>query len=373
MKKIVNIYNGYIASSDQGGGIKYVENLISLQKKYFNKIYLLSLGSGKKKILNISGTTVHFYPISKSHNWITFAIKLFLFLKKNKKKFINCNFHIHRLYFAPFIKAVKARKIIATIHTKTFEVFKHNFPYLKILVYFFIKIERIIIKYCVDELSFAGIFSKNLYKSRHNKLNKKLWYLPPAFDFKKSSNSSFFSGEKKKIILVVGRLSVGKRPFSALRLFEKAIQEDKYIRNNFKLCFVGHGELYNEINDYIKNKKLNKFILPIKKIQSTLMPSVYNSCYAVLFVSESEVNPFIIKEALVSGKPIFTTNVGTAQKLVSKKNGIIIPTKNPSQNVNKFIKFLKKNYKSKKVIQTSKEFILKDEKILSTNIKKIYE
>ena len=372
IKKIVNVYNGYIGINDQGGGIKYVENLIKIQKDHFKNIYLLSLGS-KKKIIKIKGTTVHFYPISKSYNWITFSVKLFIFLKKNESEFKDCTYHIHRLYFAPFIKIIKTKKIIGTIHTKTFEVFKHNFPYLKILVYFFIKIERIIIKYCVDELSFAGIFSKNLYKSRHNKLNKKLWYLPPVFDFKKSNNSRFFIKEKKKIILVVGRLSVGKRPLSALRLFEKAIKKDYYIKSNFKLCFVGHGELYNEINDYIKNKKLNKFILPIKKIQSTLMPSVYNSCYAVLFVSESEVNPFIIKEALISGKPIFTTNVGTAQKLVSKKNGIIIPTKNPSKNVSKFIKFLKKNYKSKKVIQASKEFILKDEKILSKNIKKIYE
>ena len=373
MKKIVNIYNGYIASSDQGGGVKYVENLIKLQKKYFNKIYLLSLGSGKKKILNISGTTVYFYPISKSHNWITFSIKLFLFLKKNKKKFINSNFHIHRLYFAPFIKIVKTRKVIVTVHTKTFEVFKHNYPYLKMLVYFFIKIERIIIKYFVDELSFAGIFSRDLYKSRHNKLKKKLWYLPPVFDFKKSSNSSFFKSEKKKIILVVGRLSVGKRPLSALCLFEKAIQKDEYIKNNFKLCFVGHGELYNEINDYIKDNKLKKFILPIKKIKSSLMPTVYNSSNAVLFVSESEVNPFIIKEALTSGVPIFTTNVGTAKKLVFKKNGIIIQIKNPSKNVSKFIKFLKTNFKSENVIKHSKEFILKDKKILNKNIKKIYE
>ena len=37
MKNIVNIYNGYLGSSDQGGGINYVENLIQNQKFFFQK------------------------------------------------------------------------------------------------------------------------------------------------------------------------------------------------------------------------------------------------------------------------------------------------------------------------------------------------
>ena len=373
MKKIVNIYNGYIASFDQGGGIKYIENLIKFQKKNFDKIFLLSLGSGKKKIIKINGTTVNFYPISKSHNWITFLFKLFFFLKSNKNIFSNCNYHIHRIYFAPFIKIFKAKKIIVTIHTKTFDVFKHNYPYLKLLVPFFIMIEKIILKYCIDELSFAGIFSMNLYKFRHKKLKKKFWYLPPRFLFKKSNKSNYFKNENRKIVLVAGRLSVGKRPLIALKLFSNAIRKDKYIRDNFKLCFAGDGELLEDLKNFIKKNNLRKYILPIKKVKSSLMPQLYNSAHSVLFLSESEVNPFIIKESLSSGTPIFTTNVGTAKNLITDRNGIIIPVNDPLLKLDEFINFLKKKYYKNEIINSSIKFIKKDEHILKKNIEKLYK
>jgi L-malate glycosyltransferase len=372
-KTIVNIYNGYIASSDQGGGIKYIENLIKIQKKFYQKVYLLSLGTGSKKIIKINGTTVHFYPISRSHNWVTFSIKLFFFLRKNKIEFMNLNYHIHRIYFAPFIKSIKPKKIITTVHTRTFDVFEHNYQYLKGLIYFFIKIERIIMKYFIDDLTFAGIYAKDIYRFRHKNLKKKFWYLPPFFPFKKSNKSNFFKKENKKIILVVGRLSVGKRPLIALKLFSIALNKDKYVSNNFKLCFAGTGELLNELKDYIKVNQLDKHVLPIRKIKSSLMPQLYNSSHAVLFLSESEVNPFIIKESLASGKPIFTTNVGTAKYLITKENGVMIPVNDPLKNLNKFIKFLKKKYNRNKIINSSKKFIQKDENILNNNIQKLYK
>ena len=372
-KTIVNIYNGYIASSDQGGGIRYIENLIKLQKKYYQKVYLLSLGTGSKKVININGTTVHFYPISRSHNWITFSIKLYLFLKKNKIEFTNLNYHIHRIYFAPFIKSIKPKKIITTVHTKTFDVFEHNYPYFKGLIYFFIKIERLIIKHFIDELTFSGIYVKNIYKFRHKSLKKRFLLLTPLFNFKIDKKLNFFKKENKKIILVVGRLSVGKRPLIAIKLFSNALKKDKYIANNFKLCFVGTGELLKELKDYIKINQLDKYVLPIRKIKSSLMPQLYNSSHAILFLSESESYGMVPLESLASGKPIFTTNVGIAKYLITKENGVMIPVNDPLKNLNKFVKFLKKKYNRNKIINSSKKFIQKDENILNNNIQKLYK
>ena len=198
MTKIVNIYNGYVGYSDQGGGIKYIENLIELQKKYFDTIYLLALGDGKNKKIKINGTKVIYYPISNSHNWVKFVINLAIFLLKNRSSFSNLTYHIHRVYFAPFVKIIKTKKIIVTIHTKTFEVFEQTYPYLKFLTKIFILIENLLLNIFVDKITFAGVVSKKLYKLRHSNIKKKFIYLPPVFKFLRAKKTNFFKKEKKK-------------------------------------------------------------------------------------------------------------------------------------------------------------------------------
>jgi len=94
MKNIVNIYNGYLGSSDQGGGINYVENLIQNQKLFFSKIYVLGLGKKSFKQKTIGKTKVNYYSISNSHNWFIFCIKLFFFLILKKKKNLVAQFFI---------------------------------------------------------------------------------------------------------------------------------------------------------------------------------------------------------------------------------------------------------------------------------------
>jgi len=372
MSKIVNIYNGYVGYSDQGGGIKYIENLIELQKKYFNTIYLLALGSGKYKTIKINGTKVIYYPISNSHNWVKFVVNLAIFLFTNKSTFSNLTFHIHRVYFAPFIKIIKTKKIIVTIHTKTFDAFEQTYPYLKFLIKIFILIENLLLNIFIDKITFAGIVSKKLYRLRHRNIKKKFIYLPPVFKFLRAKKTKFFKKEKKKIILVVGRLSIGKRPLEAIKLFHKSIEKDNFVANNFKICFAGNGELINDLKLYIHKNNLHKYVLPIKKIKSTEMPQLYKRSSAVLFLSKNEVNPFVIKESLSAGKPIFSTNVGTAKNMISKKNGVIISAVKIQNNLDKFIFFLKKKYNSTNIIKLSKKFINKDEDILNKSLKEIY-
>lgn len=373
MSKIVNIYNGYVGYSDQGGGIKYIENLIELQKNYFDTIYLLALGDGKNKIIKINGTKVIYHPISNSHNWVKFAINLAIFLFKNKSSFSNLTYHIHRVYFAPFVKIIKTKKIIVTIHTKTFEAFEQTYPYLKFLTKIFILIENLLLNIFIDKITFAGVVSKKLYKLRHGNIKKKFIYLPPVFKFFRAKKTNFFKNEKKKIILVVGRLSIGKRPLEAIKLFHRAIKKDYYVKNNFKICFAGDGELLDQLKLYIHKNNLEKFVLPIKKIKSADMPKLYKRSASVLFLSKNEVNPFVIKESVSAGKPIFSTNVGTAKYIITNINGVIIPVNKIQENLNKFILFLKKKYISNQILKSSKEFIKKDHHILNKSLKKIYQ
>ena len=168
-------------------------------------------------------------------------------------------------------------------------------------------------------------------------------------------------------------MSIGKRPLEAIKLFHRAIEKDYYVKNNFKICFAGDGELLNRLKLYIHKNNLQRFVLPIKKIKSAEMPKLYKRSASVLFLSKNEVNPFVIKECVSAGKPIFSTNVGTAKYIISNKNGVIIPVNKIQENLNKFIFFLKKKYISHQILKSSKEFIKKDQHILYKSLKKIYQ
>ena len=372
-KTIVNVYMGHIASSDQGGGVNYVENLIRQQKNYYQKIYLLSVGTKRSQNIKIYGVNVKQYSITKTLNRLFFLIQLCYFLIKNKKKFTGHNFHIHTVFFAPVIKFIKPKKIIVTIHTKTYDIFRQNFSYLKGLVYLFLKIERLLIKYCIDEMTFSGRYIKNLYRFRFKNLKKRFLILPPASIFKRYKKINFFKKKDKKIILVVGRIASIKRPLTVINLFLNAIKKDKYIKNNFKLCFAGTGELFNTVKNYIKKNQLEKYVILKGNVKSYLMPKLYSSSHSILFLSKSESYGYVILESLLSGKPIFTTNVGIAKYVINKKNGVIIPISNPQKKLIEFISFLKKKYNLNTIINSSKKFIKKDENILKSNIKKIYK
>ncbi len=373
MKKLVNVYNGYIGYSGQGGGIRYVESLIRLQKTYFDKIYLLSLGSGKAKKKNISGTEVYFYPISTKHNWLIFCFKLFFFLLFNKKIFEGCTFHIHRIYFAPFIKVIKNSKIITTIHTKTFDVFEKKYPYLNFMVSLFIYIERFLINFYIDKITCAGTYAIKLYTIRHKGLKKKLTLLPPFFSFKKSKKKNYFKNEKKKIILVLGRIAKVKRPIEIAQLFISTINNDNYLKKNFKLCYVGYGELFDNLNSFVKKNKAQKNIILLNEVKNKNVNDVINSCHSLILLSSSEVGPFAVKESLATGIPVFSTNVGDVKKLVNEDNGIIIPVIKPEIQIKKFSKFLKKKYNKKKIIKNFSKYLFKDEHILKKNIEKLYK
>ena len=373
MKKIVNIYNGYLGSSDQGGGINYVENLIQKQNYFFSEIYVLGLGNRSFEQKTIGKTKVNYYSISNSHNWFIFCIKLFFFLIFKKKKFSGAIFHIHRSYFSLFIKIIKKSKVILTVHTKTFDVFEKKFPYLRFLVHIFKLIEYYILKNFIHKTTFSGQYAIKLYQKRYNLKKNKLIYLPLNFSFKHSlKKHRYLKKEKKKIILFIGRLTHVKRPFETISIFKKAISKDKFLKKNFKLYLVGTGDLFNSVQKFIKKNKLNKNVILLKKIDSKNMPQVYKCGHSLICLSSSETGPTVVKEALFSGIPVFSTNVGQVKKIINNNNGKIIPVNNPSLNVNEYINFLKKKFNKKKIKKNFKLFLAKEEKTLEKTLNKIY-
>ena len=88
MRKIVNVYNGYLDSNGQGGGIRYLQDLIVEQSKQGYDIVVLGAGKGKKTKKYISGVEVEYIPIADTLNWIVFLTRLIshIFIDRKTKR-----------------------------------------------------------------------------------------------------------------------------------------------------------------------------------------------------------------------------------------------------------------------------------------------
>ena len=323
-----------------------------------------TIESKSKKIDNCTDTF-----ISKNLKWPIFLYKLFIFLIKNKNKYNNSIFHIHRPYFAPALFLIKKRKIILTIHTKTFHVITSKAHFLRyflpILKYF----ERLILVNFVHTVSVAGYEARRYYKSYSLNYND-LIYLPPPLIF---HNNPIEKYNKKKLVLIVGRLSSVKRPLSVVELIANAYKFNSPLIKEYKFLFIGDGELRCDLVSKIKSFGLEDSIDVKGSVNYDKVQELFSKCKKSILLSESEINPYVVKESLYHGKPVFVTNVGDVQEYFTKEYGVIIPVENPESRVNDFINFLKKKYSETKIKHGIKKFILSENLLFKKNLKKIYD
>ena len=107
--------------------------------------------------------------------------------------------------------------------------------------------------------------------------------------------------------------------------------------SNVKLVLVGTGDLFNDIRDYVKQKKLDEIVIFIGEAQECSM--YYSAFDMMLFPSFFEGLPFTLVEAQASGLPVAASNNVTKQvnitgliKYISLKESIDTWTKEVMQH-----------------------------------------
>ena len=137
-----------------------------------------------------------------------------------------------------------------------------------------------------------------------------------------------------------------------------------------KLYILGDGELKPELEQIIKEKKLeNEIIL----LGSKINPYIWLK-NAKLFVHSAifEGFPMVLLEALYVGVPIVTSNFksGALELVEREKNGEIFEVGNSKEFAEKIEKLLKNDNLRKEYINKSKKLV---EKFYLENIIKEYE
>lgn len=161
-----------------------------------------------------------------------------------------------------------------------------------------------------------------------------------------------FNGERKKTIVSVNRLTEQKNPFLLIHAFEKFIEKEK----NYNLVMYGDGNLKEQLNNYIKENKLeNKIFLPGKV--NNVKDYIIDASMFVLS-SNHEGMPNALMEAMALGLPCIATDspIGGCRFLIqNNENGILIPVDGEQELVKAMEKIAKNPKFSEKLSENAKK------------------
>jgi len=328
--KVVMVYQTNPFHDSGGGGIRYLQNLVSGMSKYNTDI--LFVGAGKEVE---SKGRVEFIPVCRAgQSFPVFFLGLFLYCIKNTFP-PNTVVHVHRLYFAlPFIWFARKTKVVCSLHGWTFWGFQKRFGALAHGI--FQPIVRAIEAYVLPRLDYFVPVSQdtlafmNRFHSRTlEQMADRVDIIPSMIDLSrfKPEESDYLQaryGEGREYVTFIGRLAPEKNVGLLLDAW-RHIMSDEGSRQNTVLVLVGHGELEEDMKAQAEEMGLMDSVIFHGLEAGENISKVLNASKGMILSSVFEASPTVVKETLACGVPVVTTNVGdVAELIVDRKNGKIV-------------------------------------------------
>lgn len=185
----------------------------------------------------------------------------------------------------------------------------------------------------------------NSYSARDYVISKRLvnkekvHYVPNSInlaDFKLAADTLPPSGwppdwEGMFIVGTVGHLTHVKNPGMVVRIAEKVITHVP----NARFVLVGKGPLQEQLQREISSRGLERIVFLAGERRD--IPSILRQMDVFLLTSLKEGTPNALLEAMASGLPCVTTDVGDCRRLISEsKSGAVFPI----DNVEGFIRYI---------------------------------
>lgn len=195
--------------------------------------------------------------------------------------------------------------------------------------------------------------------------SEKIFVLPVFIDIQNIINSPITINLKKKypqfdkIILMASRLTLEKNISLGIRSFARV----KEIYPKAGLIIIGKGNQLNILKKEVKNLKLENFVI-FEDWQNNLI-SYYKTADLFLLTSMYEGFGMTLIEAVVSGLPVVTSDVGIAGELSLKNDYCFVCKDNNEESFVKKMIFIFKNFQKKEFLKSEVEIFLKN--ILITN------
>jgi len=326
--RILTVYQTNPLAAGQGGGVRYVRNLLAEQRNFCDEVLFFGVGPRAE-----SAEHLRFLPLTAElGGYPRFLFKLgwkLLFLDAKDYALV----HVHRLYFAiPFLLLKPKLPVVCTLHGRTFSVFGDRFggAWLKLVMPIFKAIERFALKrvrrlvpVSQDVLrSFEDKYPELMASRRQDTSIIGSMLDLDDFGVRDSDYLQRRYGAQNRYLVFLGRLSAVKDVDFLLRLFAERFQEQPDV----KLVLVGSGEEEQRLRQAAQALCPTNAPIFHGAISPDDVPELLNSAHLLLLTSQHEASPTIVKEALASGLPVLSNRVGDVEDfIVPGENGHVLP------------------------------------------------
>jgi len=183
----------------------------------------------------------------------------------------------------------------------------------------------------------------------------------PDFFYKDNiKNKDSFIKPFEKYILFVGRFEEYKGIRDLLRAF--TIIKSKF--SDIGLVLIGSGSLEQDIDNFIKDNKLNDSVRVYNWLPYEELPLYYRNALIFICPSTHELWALVVNEAMASGLPVIASGaVGAARALIQDgKNGFIVKPNNSEEIAIKIENLLKnsdlRRQISRNAYETQKQYTI---------------
>ncbi len=266
----------------------------------------------------------------------TLALKFFQINNSNKILFFN------RIEPAILFRKVNSPKI-GIIHSdikkqivkKKSKILWSRFPWLYFMFESFIVTS-------FDHIYTVSNNALEFYRTKYAEQEEKFSFLPTAVDidiFCPIDESKLFIRKEicpvnkylpieNKWILFVSRLQVEKAPIRLIDTFLEYYKNDK----TSCLIIIGEGNLRKDIEKYIKKLNIENNVFLLDNMTQEMLVSFYRASDVLLLTSNFEGMPMSVLEALGSGLPVVSTDVGEVKRVVKNKfSGEVLTSFDPTE------------------------------------------
>lgn len=326
--KVAIIYHLDPSNDGKGGVVRYLNNLIrNLMEEEHIATTLIGVQITEQRFSHERFTYISI--IKKSDVWWKYLLTLFLkipFLKLPKDMVI----HVHRIEYAlPFAIFCKNNPLIYTIHGERLATAKSMYsPFAYMLINnIYLIYERLIFRY-IDKILPVSNRVAESFEVAHPDISSKIKVISVGVnlsEFKNKNKEQMRSkhgfSENDGIVLYAGLLEKRKNLNLLINSFDIIHLENK----NVKLIVVGRGPEQKMLKNLVENKKLGDQVTFMGEIERDELISLFICADTYALTSHSEGSPNVIKEALASGTPTVSTDVGDVGEIITNKNlGIVV-------------------------------------------------
>ncbi len=315
-------------SPHSGGLERYAKTIVKkLSKNIDWNIVVLTTGDNiKDEVEKHSGYVVHRLSVSFVISNTPFSFDWFFrvhrLLKKINPDIVNIHTPVPGLGDVAALLTPRCIPVVVTYHTGTMKKGYAGVANAIIWLY-----EKIPLKYLLYRANHIVCVSRFVSSSFLFKYKYKSSIITPAVDTALFTHDPSVEKNGKVLLFVAGLNKADK--YKGLNVLLSAIQEIIKEKKDIVLRVVGDGDMRSEYEEIVKRKGLSKNVVFVGAVYGEELVNEYRNADIFVLPTEKESFGMAVAEAMASGLPVVSTNIGGVSEVVkNNETGYLVEVGN---------------------------------------------